>query len=164
MDTATSFGGPFVLLPLELTGEWSEAIGDSPEPDSGLYGEVCGVASLMHMISFHGVQVLRVAEEPGDLFWQPSDSGGLIIQWVGADSISQLLDFGLRVSERAEWQEQVEFDVSRAAMRIMDSCGFDDDGQPKIDFQLKQGKYLVEAVYAEDSDTMATIFQLTRKD
>jgi hypothetical protein len=164
MNTATSFGGPFVLLPLDLTGEWSEAIGDSPEPSSGLYGEVCGEASLMHTISFGGAQVLRVAEEPSDLFWEPSDSGGLIIQWIGADSIEQLVDFGRRVTERAVWQEQVEFDVSHAAMRIMDSCGFDDDGQPKIDLQLTPGKYLVEAVYAEDADTMATIFRLTRKD
>lgn len=164
MNTATSFGGPFVLLPLELAAEWSESIGDSPEPSSGLYGEVCGVSSLMHTISFHGVQVLRVAEEPSDIFWDPSDSGGLIIQWIGADSLEQLVEFGRKISDQAEWQERVDFDVVHAAMRLMDSCGFDEDGQPKIDIQLAPGKYLVEAAYAEDEDTMATVFRLTKKD
>lgn len=164
MNNATSFGGPFVLLPQHLADEWSEAMGDCPEPDSGLYGEVCGEASLMHKISFRGTEVLRVAEEPGDLFWYPTDTGGLVIQWIAADSIEQLVDFARNVSDRGEWQERLEFVVVRGAMRIMDSCGFDDDGQPKIDVELTPGKYLVEALYAVNANTMATVFRFTGKD
>ena len=47
-------------------------------------------------------------------------------------------------------------------MRIMDSCGFDGDGQPKIDCVLDPGEYRINATYAEDDDTMATVFQLTK--
>lgn len=116
----------------------------------------------MHLISFQGTQILRVAEMPDDLFWILSDSGGLIIQWVGADSLEQLVDFGRKVAEANAWQESLEFDVEDAAIRIMDSCGFEGDGQPKIDVQLAPGRYQVEAAYAENENTMATLFRLTQ--
>ena len=59
METATSFGGPFILLPKSLAGEWSKAMGDSPDPASGLYREVCQFGSFMHLISFYGVTIVR---------------------------------------------------------------------------------------------------------
>jgi hypothetical protein len=164
MKTATSFGGPFILLPKKLAGEWSKALGDSPEPDSGLYGEVCRSEDFMHLISFQGVTLVRIAEVPSDLFWIPTDQGGLIVQWVGADSIDDLVAFGQKIAASNEWQERLEFTVLDREIRIMDSCGFDGDGQPKIDISIDPGVYQIVAAYAEDDDTMATVFQLTKKD
>lgn len=164
METATSFGGPFVLLPKRLAGEWSKAIGDNPEPESGLYGEVCDSQDFMHLISFEGVTVVRIAEDPSDLFWIPTDRGGLVLQWVGADSLDDLIAFGEKVVATNEWQETLEFTIADSELRIMDSCGFDGDDQPKIDFSIDPGKYQISATYAEDDHTMATVFRLTRID
>lgn len=163
METATSFGGPFIFLPKRLTDEWSKAIGDNPEPDSGLYGEVCGSENFMHPISFQGSTAVRIAEEASDLFWLPTDRGGLVLQWVGADSLDDLVAFGKKVAATSEWQETLEFTISNQEMRIMDSCGFDGDDQPKIDLSIDPGEYQISATYAEDENTMSTIFQLTKK-
>jgi len=162
METATSFGGPFVLLPKIFANQWSKAIGDNPEPDSGLYGEVCGSEDFMHLISFQGRTVVRIAEEPGDLFWIPTDQGGLVLQWVGADSLDDLVAFGQKVAGTNDWQETLEFTISDPELRIMDSCGFDGDGQPKIDLSIDPGEYQISATYSEDENTMATVFQLTK--
>ena len=163
METATSFGGPYILLPKSLAGEWSLAMGDSPDPDSGLYGEVCQFGSFMHLISFHGVTIVRIAEDPSDLFWIPTDQGGLIVQWLGADSLEDLLAFGQKIAAANEWQDVLEFTVSDADIRIMDSCGFDGDDQPKIDISIPPGEYQIDAAYAEDDATMATVFRLSKK-
>lgn len=164
MEAATSFGGPFVLLPKRLADEWSKAIGDNPEPDSGLYGEVCGSENFMHLISFEGSVVIRIAEEPSDLFWLPTDRGGFILQWVGADSLDDLLAFGQKVAAANEWQETLDFTIVDLELRLMDSCGFDGDDQPKIDISIDPGEYQITATYAEDDHTMATVFELTKKD
>ncbi len=164
VKTATSFGGPFILLPMRLADEWSKAIGDTPEPESGLYGEVCGSEGFMHLISFQGSTVVRIAEEPSDLVWIFTDRGGLILQWVGADSLDDLVAFGQKIAAANEWQETLDFTIADPELRIMDSCGFDGDDQPKIDFSIDPGEYQINATYAEDSDTMATVFRLTKKD
>ena len=164
METATSFGGPFVLLPKRLTGEWSKAIVDNPDPDTGLYGEVCESKDFMHLISFQGVSVVRIADDPSDLFWIPTDHGGLVLQWVGADSLEDLVAFGQKVAAADQWQETLEFTIADPELRIMDSCGFDGDDQPKIAILVEPGEYQIAATYAEDENTMATVFRLTKKD
>jgi len=164
METAKSLGGQFVLLPSRLAGEWSKAIGDNPEPDSGLYGEVCESKDFMHLISFQGVSVVRIADEPSDLFWIPTDRGGLVLQWVGADSLDDLVAFGEKIAAADEWQETLDFTITDPELRIMDSCGFDGDDQPKIAILVEPGEYQIAATYAEDENTMATVFRLTKKD
>ena len=164
METATSIGGPFILLPKKLADDWSKAIGDNPEPDSGLYGEVCVSEGFMHLISFQGMTAVRIAEEPSDLFWIPTDRGGLILQWVGADSLDDLVAFGQKVAATSDWQETLAFTIFDPEQRIMDSCGFRGDDQLKIDLSIAPGEYQISATYAEDENTMATVFQLTKKD
>ncbi|MFC0018330.1 Imm21 family immunity protein [Roseibacillus persicicus] len=160
MESATSFGGPFVLLPSDLFSEWVVSIGDKPEPDSGLYGEVCGTNSHMHRIRFKDRDVLRIGEDPGDLYWLPNSSGGLIIQWIAADSLEQLLEFGRFVAEQDSWTEELDIEVVSTSWRLMDSCGFDDDEQPKVDLVLERGLYRVSATYQQNDSTMATVYQL----
>jgi len=58
--------------------------------------------------------------------------------------------------------ESLEIEVLTEEIRIMDSCGFDGDDQPKIDALIEPGIYQVQATYEKGSDTWATVFQLTR--
>lgn len=118
----------------------------------------------MHLIFFQGVSVVRIADEPGDLFWIPTDRGGLVLQWVGADSLDDLAGFGQKVAAADDWQETLDFTITDPELRIMDSCGFDGDDQPKIDFRVAPGEYRLTARYVEDDDTKATVFRLTKKD
>ena len=118
----------------------------------------------MHLISFQGVSVVRIAEEPSDLFWIPAERGGLLLQWGGAETLEELVAFGQKVAEANNWQETLDFTIANAELRIMDSCGFDGDNQPKIDFMIDPGEYQIRATYAEDDDAMVTVFQLSPKD
>ncbi len=152
------------MLPRKLSGEWSKAIGDVPEPDRRLYGEVCSGEGLMHLISFDGSTVVRIGEEPGDLFWLPDERGGLVVQWIGADSLEDLLMFAQKVAAAGDWQEALEITISDPELRMMDSCGFDGDEQPKIDVSIVPGDYEIRAAYAEDENTMATVFSLNKKE
>ena len=164
LKAATSFGGPFVILPRNLTTALVEEIGTSPTPDEGIYEQVCHVGTLgfMRSVPFQGIEVISIAEHPDDIFWVPRQSGGLIIQWIAADSLEGLIAFGKQVADRRNhWQETLEFEILDAEMRIMDSCGFETDGQPKIDVTLPHGRYRINAAYEEDEDTMAMIFEIT---
>ncbi|MFT6180452.1 MAG: hypothetical protein ACJAQT_004016 [Akkermansiaceae bacterium] len=64
METATNFGGPFVMMSESLAPAWVEAMKEAPDPEKGLYGEVCGTMSLMHELDFQGREVLRLGEDP----------------------------------------------------------------------------------------------------
>ena len=54
---------------------------------------------------------MRIAEEPSDLFWIPTDCGGLVIQWVGVDSLKDLIAFGEKVVAANEWKETLDFTI-----------------------------------------------------
>ena len=71
-------------MPKRLLDKWVESMGGVPDPEIGLYGEVCSEQSLMHVIRFEGAEIVRLAEEPSDLFWLPSELGGIVVQWMGA--------------------------------------------------------------------------------
>ncbi|MEJ6579276.1 MAG: Imm21 family immunity protein [Akkermansiaceae bacterium] len=164
LKAATSFGGPFVILPRSLTSAWAQEIGDSPTPDEGLYEQVCHVGSLsfMRAIPFQGIEVISIAEQPDDIFWVPQPSGGLIIQWIAADSLEGLIVFSRQAADRRiHWQETLEFEIVESEIRIMDSCGFETDDQPKIDVTLAPGRYQINAAYEEDDDNMAMIFKIS---
>ncbi len=162
MQKATSFGGPFVLLPARLVDDWADAVQSDPNPDSGQYGAFCDGDSLIKVFPFHDAETVRLGQEPSELFWLPALDGGLLIQWIGADSLEALIAFAQSVAARDSWDEAIVFNTTEPEMVIMDSCGFDGDDQPKIQFELKPGQHLVQATYAEDSSTMAAVFRLRR--
>ena len=163
MKTATSFGGPFVFIPIDLIDDWVNAMGEAPDSERGLYGKVCGHNSYMHSIPFGGTEVLRIAEDPSDLFWIPREDGGLIIQWIAAESLGDLIAHGEAVAESNQWEEVLSFEVANSRMCIMDSCGFDGDDQPKIDIDLSPGIYEVCATHNEGENTWATVFRVAKK-
>ena len=164
MNQATSFGGPFVLMPKRLLDKWVESMGGVPDPEIGLYGEVCSEQSLMHVIRFEGAEIVRLAEEPSDLFWLPSELGGIVVQWMGADSAEQLLAYGEKIADEAKWDEELEFEVKESDLVLMDSCGFEGDGQPKIEISLSAGSYKIEAVYSESETVADTVFRIRKKE
>jgi len=162
METATSFGGPFAVLPKSLVASWIEGIGDQPTPDSGLYGKACGTPGLMHVVPFHGTDVLRIGEDPGDLFWVQLPNGGVVIQWIAADLLKDLIQFGREVASRDKWMEELVVEIPEGEIQIMDSCGFEGDDQPKIRASVSPGDYKVQATHEDGDWTMATIFKFTK--
>ena len=159
---ATSFGGPYILLPRRKVPEWINRMGETPEPDRGLYGQLCSDNDYLFSLPFSGSSVLRLGEGPADLFWQPGSDGGLAVQWIGADSEEALLQFAREIAAADAWEESLEISVPDQEIRIMDSCGFENDGQPKIDIELQPGLYRASATYAENERTMAVVVRLQR--
>ncbi|YCM43726.1 Imm21 family immunity protein [Verrucomicrobiaceae bacterium 227] len=166
LQHAESFGGPFIILPRNLVGSWVRDMGDHPTPDEGLYGKACHLDNPGYIcaVPLQGTEVISITEDPSDIFWVPRKSGGLIIQWLAADSLEDLIAFGERVADnRDQWDETLEFEVPDSEVRIMDSCGFETDDQPKIDITLVPGLYQIKAALGEDETTMATVFEITRQ-
>ena len=161
METATSYGGPFVVLPRSLIAAWVEGIGDRPTPDSGLYGKACGTPGLMHVVPFQGTDVLRIGEDPGDLFWVELPNGGIVIQWIAADSLDELIQFGREVVDRNKWLEELVVEIPEDGIQILDSCGFEGDDQPKIQASVSAGTFQVQATFEEGERTWATVFKFS---
>jgi hypothetical protein len=165
MKTATSFGGPFVLLPKRLFSDWVEGIGDAPDIDSGLYGEVCNSPmgnAFAHIVPFMGGDIVRLCEMPDDLFWIPLDYGGVLAQCIAADSLEAFVEFALETATQNEWDEVIEFKVTEREFIVMDSCGFDGDDQPKIDLNLEPGMHRIESTYKEGESTYAYVFRIIK--
>jgi hypothetical protein len=79
-------------------------------------------------------------------------------------TLEDLVAFGQKVAAADQWQETLEFTIADPELQIMDSCGFDGDDQPKIAILVEPGEYQIAATYAEDENTMATVFRLIKKD
>lgn len=165
MKTATSFGGPFVLIPERLFYDWVEGVGYVPEIDSGLYGEACNSprgSAYAHIIQFMGVDIVRLCEMPDDLYWIPLEYGGILAQCIAANSLEEFVEFSLETATRNEWDEVIEFKVTDREFIVMDSCGFDEDNQPKIDLNLEPGMHRIEATYREGETTYAYVFRILK--
>ncbi len=166
-QTATSFGGPYVLLPKRLFTSWDEAIGENANTDSGMYGEVCNASrdcAFAHVIPFLDAEVVRLCEMPNDIHWVPLDYGGLIVQLVMAESLEYFVDFVLETVAMNQWEQRIEFEVKDREFLIMDSLGDDRDGQPKIHLTLEPGLHRVESLFRETSTIDAYVLLVSRID
>lgn len=166
-QTATSFGGPYVLLPKRLFTSWGEEIGENANTDSGMYGEVCNFSRdcvLAHVIPFLDAEVVRLCVMPDDIYWVPLDYGGLVVQWFTGDSSQEFLDYMWETVAMNQWEERIEFEVHDREFLIMDSLGDDRDGQPKIHLTLEPGLHRVESLYRETSTIDGYILRISRTD
>ena len=158
----SSIGGPRVLLPTADIPRWIAELGDSPSPDEGLYGLACSVDDYCGIIRPWDCEILVFCDDPGDIYWVPSENGGLFIRWLGADSLDQLLDFGRTIADRAQWSESVKWEVRSTRCSLMDSCTCERDSELRIEIDLCPGSYRIDSKYAETEDVMTIVQRLQR--
>jgi len=158
MQHVSSLGGPRVLLPTRDVPRWISELGNEPRLDAGLYALACSVNDYCGIIRPWDTPIIVFGDDPADIYWSPDKDGGLLVRWVGAESLEQLMAFAKAVSETDIWTEQIEWDAQSADYTLMDTCTFVGDTAPRIAITLPAGKYTIKSRYAK-SDNVLTIVQ-----
>ncbi len=160
MQYVSSLGGPRVMLPTSDVGRWIDELGKSPTPDAGLYGLACSINEYCGVISPWGTPLLIFGDDPSDIFYFADQYDGLLVRWVGAESLDRLAEFAIEEASTESWDEKKEIDIVDKAMTIMDTCTHHHDDAPRIHLSMRIGTYKLFSRYAESSDTMAIIHRL----
>jgi len=160
MQYVSSLGGPRVMLPTSHIGHWIVELGTSPSPDNGLYGLACSINEYCGIISPWGTPLLIFGDDPSDIFYLADEYDGLLVRWVGAESLEHLAAFAIAEANTDSWDEEIEIEIVDEAMTIMDTCTFHDDRAPRIHLAMRIGMYKLYSRYAESSETMAIIHRL----
>ncbi|QDU41295.1 hypothetical protein Mal4_56610 [Maioricimonas rarisocia] len=160
MQSVSSFGGPYVLLPKVTVDRWMDELGDAPAPDHGLYGMACSVDGWCGIIRPWETPLLVFGDEPADIYWLPGGEGGLFIRWLAADSLAQLTAFAESVAAAGNWTERLEWDAVTGDYVLMDTCAAPGDPSARMEIPLTPGRYAVESQYAESGEVMTVITRL----
>ena len=122
------------------------------------------------MIEVGGSNALVLSGDTGAISRIPNSdsSGGLLVQWIGADSDHQILD-GIENGSVLNCltdsnAERLIYNVNGSGlMYLIDSVDFGKDlRQPHINIEMTAGKYLVESGYFEDLDLMLVVRRFTK--
>ncbi len=160
MQHVSSLGGPRVLLPTQDVERWINELGNEPTPDDGLYGLACSVSDYCGIIRPWDTPILIFGDDPTDIYWSPKTDGGLLIRWVGADSLEQLTAFAESVADAGNWTERIEWDAQFTNYTLMDTCTSVGDNAPRIAMTIPAGKYVIESQYAESDDVLTIVQNL----
>lgn len=181
---ATSYGGPFLLLPGEYLCEWSgtdvpshervvEAIfrwsGDPAAPATD-YDRACDVENCLRVIPVGGGEGLVLGDEPNDTTWWATPEGGLLVQRVyrqEADDLDQQVAAALARVPSDIWEPSgLAFHVGNAPAYLFDSAlsGSEvlEKGSSRVVIALPAGRYdLATARYHPDDQTELTLHRLS---
>ena len=157
MQHVSSLGGPRVLLPTVDTQKWIDELGDTVNPDEGLYGLACSLDAYCGVIAPWGTPLLVFGDDPADIYFAPDQFDGLFFRWIGAYSIEQLTAFAIDTSRADSWDETTDFRVFDSDMTLMDTCTFDGDIAPRIPVRLRLGSYTIQSRYAEGPGVMTVV-------
>lgn len=160
IQRVTSYGGPRVLLPRNLVDKWISELDEIPEPDSGLYGLACSVPGYCGVMQYWGTHLLIFGEDPSDIYFLPDKYDGLFFRWVGADSIEQLTEFAIAQADCDKWDDSTQIRISDPKLTVMDTCTFEGDASPRIEFSLKCGEYRIHSRYVESTDVITILHRL----
>lgn len=156
----SSLGGPRVMLPTSDIHRWIDGFGDLASPDATLYDLACSIDDYCGVVSPWGTQLVIFGNDPSDIFYFPNHHDGLLVRWVGADSLSHLRDFAIGEADTDSWDERLEFTIVDEDMTLMDTCGSHGDKAPRIRLAMRTGKYTICSRYAENLHAMAIIHRL----
>ena len=148
------------MLPTAHVGRWVDQFGEAPTPDNALCNLACSINDYCGVISPWGTPLLIFGDDPSDIFYFPDQHDGLLVRWVGADSLEQLAAFAIAESNTEIWDEKIEIKIFDKAMTIMDTCTHHHDDAPRIHLSMRIGTYQLYSRYAESSDVMAIIHRL----
>lgn len=162
--------GSIVLVPRRLVRVLSlEEAAESPGTDdeteaSGIYERICEGNEWLRLIPFEDGDMLRMGEASNPVFWINRPDGALAVQWQGADSEEQLLNF----AENADgdvWDEEIHFDAGDGHFFLSDCTQvlWGDDDSELCQVSLPKGQYTVTARWAESETVSAIIFRFSRK-
>ena len=160
MQHVSSLGGPRVMLPTSDVGRWIDELGASPTPENGLYGLARSINEYCGVIAPWGTPLLIFGDDPSDIFYIEDQYDGLLVRWVGAESLDRLVAFAIAEASTDSWDETKEIVVVDSEITIMDTCTQHHDDAPRIHLSMQIGAYKLYSRYAESSDVMTIIHRL----
>ena len=160
MQHVSSLGGPRVLLPTRDVPRWISELGNEPTLDAGLYALACSIGDYCGIIRPWDKPIIVFGDDPSDIYWLPDNDGGLLVRWVGAESLEQLIRFAKAASETDNWTEQIDWEAQSADYTLMDVCTFVGDTAPRIAITLPAGRYIIKSQYAESESVMTIVQRL----
>lgn len=137
------------------------------EDESGLeeiYARICEGNEWLQLIPFEDGHMLRMGEGPMPILWMNRPDGAIAVQWQGADSEEQLLNFALENAVQETWDEEVSFDAGDGLLYLAASTEviWLDYSPSLCEVSLPPGRYQVTAKWLETDSTMAIIFRFSR--
>lgn len=118
------------MLPTSEIGLWIDNLGESPSPDAGLYGLACSINQYCGIISPWGTPLLIFGDLPSDIIYVPAQYDGLLVRWVGTDSLERLAASATAEASTDTWDETKQIKIVDKEMTIMDTCTNHDDAPP----------------------------------
>lgn len=185
-----SDGGPLLLVPSECLSSWGgicpptdgrqiEATfrwdgADSPACD---YDRACDVDDYLALLDIGAGQGLVLGGEPMGTAWSPTtsadsltNSGGILIRWVYANSVADVIEAVERVPEAAWADDGLALMVGQAPLYLMDSGSpggelgaFEKLGihEDHLKIHLPAGRYaLATAIVEPDAHTSLVLHRL----
>ena len=148
------------MLPTSDIERWIAEVGDSPNPDEGLYGLACSIDKYCGVIAPWDTPLLIFGDDPADIYFSPEHYDGLFFRWIAADALEQLTEFAIAEASGDLWDEATSFEVAVRDMTLMDTCTFAGDSAPRIKLKLRAGSYTIRSRYAESPDVMVVVHRL----
>lgn len=168
-----TLGGPHLLVSTESLRSWNgleRAFDHLSSEDISDYARACRIKNWVGMIEVGESNALVLSGDAGAISWiSNSDSiGGLLVQWIGADSEQQILE-GIENGSVLNCltdsnAERLIYSVNGSGlMYLIDSVDSGKDlRQPYINIDMTAGEYLVESGYFEDPDLMLIVRRFTK--
>ncbi len=173
-----SHGGPLLLVPGEFLLSWRgicpptdgrqiEAMfrWDGPDSPACDYDRACDVDDYLALLDIGAGQGLVLGGEPMGTAWSPTtsadsltNSGGILIRWVYANSVADVIEAVERVPEAAWAHDGLALMVGQAPLYLMDSATpadelgkFDKLGihEDHLKIHLPAGRYAVATAIIE---------------
>ena len=157
MQHVSSLGGPRILLPTQDVNRWIAEVDRNIKQADGLYSLACSIDDYCSVLSPWKTQLLIFGDDPADMYHLPDEFDGLLFQWIGAESLEQLIDFAIAESRADSWDQVLTFTVTQSGMTLMDACTFAGDTATRIQLRLQLGLYTIKTRYAQGSDVMSVI-------
>ena len=104
-----SNGGPLLLLPTELLGDWGGAATSDYERACKIYDEIAG-------LGVGNGTGLVLGDEPHQTSWASESDGGLLVRWVYADDEAH-------VWVAVDGLQESDFETSRGPSLVVGASG-----------------------------------------
>ena len=161
-----SAGGPLILMESSLLLSWKGVFGSrGEESQTSDYDRACAVDDYVGLIPVDEDFALVFGQEPMDTSWLPlSDTQGLIIRWVWANSEKQVEEVFEKFSLEQNWLDtglKIEFKTEN--LILFDSASKGDSIKDFLQLNIGQGVYKVQTLFYVPNEEISLILHKVDK-
>lgn len=142
-DWIESAGGPLVVIPRSMSGNWKGIASDD-------YNQACGVENYLGLVTREWGDVLILGDEPLRTAVVARSKGPAIVRWMYAPNEDRLLDVAVTADLDGIWP------VETLSVRLLDEpyvifdSGANDSTAPRLEFTPPPGSRPVHTYIIKD--------------